>query len=69
MCVCVPSERVGHVADGEADDGRAPGAGQGHAQEPHSSGHADGLCPTGAAVPGEQVRTCEGLSVIRVHLH
>ena len=48
-------EHVGHVADGEADDRRAPGPGQGHSEEPHSSGHADGLRPPGVTVPGEQV--------------
>lgn len=52
----VSTERVRYVADGEADDRRAAGPSQRHAEEPHVRGHADGFRHAGPAVPGEQVR-------------
>lgn len=58
MRVCV--ECGGHVADGEADDRRAAGASQRHTEEPSLCGDADGICPSGPDIPGEQVRQLRG---------
>lgn len=53
--VFVSPECVGHVVNGEADDRRAAGPSQRHAEESHGLGHAGGFRHAGPAVPAEQV--------------
>lgn len=56
VMVHLRAERVRHVADGEADDGRSPGTCQRDSEEPPSCGHAGGVYTAGSQLPGKQVR-------------